>query len=252
MTGNLGILAVDGPMTVQDGLRLCGSLLRAVTLDRVRSSLMEATIARLEAMDGEGDRALDRLETAAGILADVGRPRSWAEFQDHAGQLHLMLNDPERAERSFRIAYETANELDDKGFLPAIAGQLGRSLVALDRLDDALAFAEISARSSAGSDVVAEVLWRGVQARVLALRGRSEAVAIASESVAIARQTEYLHLTADALIDLATVEQLVGRSDLAAQAASEARSLFEAKGDLVSSRRTARFLGNDRRDTLRA
>ena len=252
MTGNLGILAIDGPMTVEDGLRLCGSLVPAVTLDRVRSSLMQATIARLEAMDGNGDRALDRLENAAGVLADVARPRSWAEFQDHAGQLHLVLGDPERAERSFRIAYDTAMELDDNGFLPAMAAQLGRSLVALDRLDEALALAEISALSSAGTDVVAEILWRAVQARVLAQRGGVEAVAIASESVAIARQTEYLHLTADALVDLAVVEELVGRSDLAAQAASEALSLFEAKGDLVSARRTARLLGSDRRDTLHA
>ena len=83
------------------------------------------------------------------------------------------------------------------------AAELGRSLVALDRLGDAFALAEISAKSSAGTDVVAEVLWRGVQARVLALRGRAAAVEIASEAVAIARQTEYLHLTADALVDLA-------------------------------------------------
>ena len=56
--------------------------------------------------------------------------------------------------------------------------------------------------------------------------------------MALARQTDDLNLQADKLIDLAEVLRLAGREDEIGPVLAEALELYEAKGVLVSARRT--------------
>ena len=52
------------------------------------------------------------------------------------------------------------------------------------------------------------MLWRGVQARVLARRGQlDDAEALAREAVSLAEQTDFLVYRGDALVDLAYILQ---------------------------------------------
>ena len=121
----------------------------------------------------------------------------------------------------------------------------------LGRIDEALELTQISEDVSAGTDVVAEILWRGARARALALRGDRTAVSVASDGVEIARGTEYLHLTADAFLDLSIALRADSREPEASVAASQALRLFEMKGDVVSARRVSAFLADRQSDTLR-
>ena len=90
--------------------------------------------------------------------------------------------------------------------------------------------------SPSPSDLVTQILWRGVRARLLLARGDHEAAETnAREAVTIAEQTEFVNFHADALVDLAAV---LGESPRAADAPplmAEALALYRAKGNIVSA-----------------
>ena len=64
----------------------------------------------------------------------------------------------------------------------------------------------MSERIAAPEDIVTQVMWRGVRARICARRGDAEeGEALAREAVRLAEPTDLLVLRADALLDLAEV-----------------------------------------------
>jgi hypothetical protein len=68
------------------------------------------------------------------------------------------------------------------------------------------------------SDFATQVVWRQVQARVLAWGQHDEAEAFGSEAVEIAHRTDGLNMQGDALSNLGEVLAAAGRTDKAAQA----------------------------------
>jgi Flp pilus assembly protein TadD len=82
------------------------------------------------------------------------------------------------------------------------------------------------------------VLWRGVRARCLAVRGRpEEAEALAREGVTLAETTDLLNQRADALVDLGIVLGRLERSEDALAAFGDAVRLYDQKGNLVAAGR---------------
>jgi hypothetical protein len=73
---------------------------------------------------------------------------------------------------------------------------------------------------------------------VLAERGEAEeAERLAREAVALAERTDFLSMHADALVDLAEVVRLLGRSDEAAPALKVALKLYKQKGNAAAAKR---------------
>jgi hypothetical protein len=62
-------------------------------------------------------------------------------------------------------------------------------------------------------------------------------VELAHEAVALARQTDFLELQGDVLLDLADVLAKNGDADGAGAAAAQAAERYTLKGDVVSARR---------------
>ena len=82
------------------------------------------------------------------------------------------------------------------------------------------------------------MLWRPVQAKVLARRGASdEAELLAREAVAVGEQTDMLHYLALGYADLAEVLQVAGRLEDAAEAFEQALVRFELKESLAGASR---------------
>ena len=80
-------------------------------------------------------------------------------------------------------------ELGERIFLSAAAGSLAQALYALDRLDEADDWAARAADLGASDDVLNEMLWRQVRAKVLAHRGEhAEAERLAREAVAMSER----------------------------------------------------------------
>jgi tetratricopeptide (TPR) repeat protein len=101
----------------------------------------------------------------------------------------------------------------------------------------------ISREAGGGEDLSAQIIGRGLSARILAYRGHhAEAVELADSAVALASQTDLLSQRADALLDLANVLTAAGRAHEAHAAAAQALDLYQSKGNLPGARESRRYL----------
>jgi tetratricopeptide (TPR) repeat protein len=190
---------------------------------------------------------LGRFDEARTIQAEVR-----AELADRGGGLilgttkgqdsvivELLAGDPAAGVVFGEEGCRLLDELGEKGFLSTAAGNLAQALYALDRLEEADAWAGRAAEIGASDDAITQMLWRQVRAKVLARRGsHEEAERLAREAVAIGMETDMVNQHADAYADLGEVLLLVGKPAEAAAALEQALGRYERKGNVVSTQRT--------------
>jgi hypothetical protein len=103
----------------------------------------------------------------------------------------------------------------------------------------------MAADAGAADDIVTQVIWRGVKAKVLAHDGRcEEAEALARDAVALVAPTDLLSHRGDAMLDLAEVLRTCSRTDEYQSVAETALSLYEKKGNVVGAARARSLLSN--------
>jgi hypothetical protein len=153
----------------------------------------------------------------------------------HLGEVELLAGDPAAAVRALRRGYDALERMGEKSFRSTLSAQLAEALYAAARYDEAEAFTATSEAAASSDDVVSQVGWRCVRARVLARRGRhAEATPLAREAVALADRTDMLVLRGDARLALAAVLELAG-TDGAPSLLAEAVQLYEAKESIVAA-----------------
>ena len=120
------------------------------------------------------------------------------------GEFELLAGDPAAAAEIGAEGCRVLEEQGDKSLLSTAAGNLARALYALDRLDEADAWAGRAAEVGGSQDAFTQMLWRQVRAKVLARGGENvEAERLAGEAVEIAEGTDFLNGQGDAKADLA-------------------------------------------------
>jgi class 3 adenylate cyclase/tetratricopeptide (TPR) repeat protein len=153
--------------------------------------------------------------------------------------VELWADDPAAASEFGAAGIRLHEKLGELGFLSTAAGYLAQALSAVDRLDEAEAWAGRAAELGASDDATTQMLWRQVRAKVLARRGEHvEAERLACEAVAIGEGTDILNGQGDANADLAEVLLLGNKPDEAAAALERALDRYERKGNLVMAGRT--------------
>jgi class 3 adenylate cyclase/tetratricopeptide (TPR) repeat protein len=194
-------------------------------------------LAMCAAFGGRFDEARRDLAQATAIDEELGGGRGSGFQYTPAGLIELLAGDVVGAERELRIGYETLRERGDAWFLCGVAAELADVLWLQGRDDEALELTRVS-EDAVGKDVlVAQMMWRGARAKVLARRGQArEAEALAREGVAIIERTDYVLYQADALKDLAEVLRLQDRASEGAAVAERAWRLYEQKGNVVAAR----------------
>jgi class 3 adenylate cyclase/tetratricopeptide (TPR) repeat protein len=150
--------------------------------------------------------------------------------------IELLAGDPGAAAVFGAEGCRLHEELGEQPFLATAAGSLAQALYALDRLEEADAWAGRAA--DLAREAWAHMLWRQVRGKVLARRGEhAEAQWLAREAVSIANDTDQLDRQGDAYADLAEVVRLGGKPDEAVSALEHALDRYERKGNLVSAHR---------------
>jgi tetratricopeptide (TPR) repeat protein len=250
----LGLIAsmLWGPMPASEALsaseRIAHEMRSHVTaeavalcfLGQIRAMLGEPEVARELILQGVARRR--ELGDLPG--ANMGRAEGLGYF------VEMLRGNWAVAEPELRGAYDALEELGDKNYLSTVAGWLAHCLYALDRHDEAESFARTCREAAAGSAVTPQVLWRGAQAMVLARDGDLEGgEALAREAVELALQTDRFDIQTDALMDLAEVLRLAGRSGEAAAVVEDALGRYEAKGVRSALPRTKRLLGELQAET---
>ena len=141
------------------------------------------------------------------------------------------------AERELRAGYEFAEASGENGLRSTTA----TFLAAGDpRAGTARGGAMLQRRRQGAlakpDDLLTNVSWSGVEARLLAFEGQLEdAEARARESVALADRTDWLNFRAEALTDLVVVLKAAGRADEASATAADALRLYEEKGNVLAA-----------------
>jgi len=200
-------------------------------------------LASLNAIVGRFAVARELLATSNAVYADLGFTLQVAS-SDHAAVVEVLAGNPAAAETSMRAAYRALEEMGERSFRSTMAATLGLVILEQGRDEEAEALAEVSARLGAAGDLLTQIRWRRVRARVLARRAEIQgAEALAREALAIAGATDFVNERADALIDLSHVLEASRRRDEAVSAASGALDLYEAKGNVVAAAAARSRLG---------
>ena len=204
---------------------------------------------------------LGRLDEARAILADVR-----AELADRGGgirlagvtsqssvDVELLAGDPAAAAELGREGCRLLEELGEQSLLSTGAGRLAQTLYALDRLDEADAWASRAQELAASDDAVTQMLSRQVRAKVLARRGEHAAAEpLAREAVAVGEETDMLESQGDAYADLAEVLLLVGKPGEATAALEQAIERYDRKGNVVSAQGARKRLADLRKTARQA
>jgi class 3 adenylate cyclase/tetratricopeptide (TPR) repeat protein len=188
-----------------------------------------------------GDVRAEQLERGVGIQYAVGLAHGDVGVE-------LLGSEPKRAVELGQEGCKLLDELGEHSLLSTALGYLSQAYYALGRLDEADAAAGRAAELGASDDVLTQLLWRQVRAKVLACRGEGEAAEqLGREAVALADTTEMINAQADAYADLGHVLVLGQRTKEAATVFEQALRRYEQKENLVMARRM-----RDRLSTLRA
>ena len=236
----LAISALFGPLPVPEAISRCEQLLADGQSGRQVECIAMCALAQLKAMRGELEAARELYRRGRERLRDLGQGVQAASTGIDLARVELCGGDLALAEREIRSDYDFLAAKGETYFRSTMAALLARLARDQGRNDEALELSDVAQKATADDDLESGALWRMVRAPIVARGGRpGEAEAMARDAVALARRTEYPVLQADALVELADVLQIAGRASEASEALGEAISLYEAKGDVVSARRSA-------------
>ena len=224
-----------GPTAVPEAIRRCEEIRVEVSANPSSEAWTLRSLAGLHAMDGRFGTARELLADANAIFEDLGQTR-YSSVPDIDGIVEFLAGDLAAAERRLRAGYLALEEMGDRAFRPTTAAHLADAVYAQGRDDDAKRLTEISEELAARDDLLTQVIWRRVRAKVMARQGRiDEAEDLAREAVTISASTDFLNIRADALVDLAKIYHQAGRLDETKVAAAEGVALYEQKGNRVAA-----------------
>jgi class 3 adenylate cyclase/tetratricopeptide (TPR) repeat protein len=233
---------VEGPTPAEEGIARIDELFADAT-GPYEQAHRSAFLAMLKALRGRFDEARSLGAEAAEIYRELGLRLLVAGMANIWGPIELLAGDPVAAESKLRAGYEGLEKMGEKGYLSTVAAHLARALYEQGRYDEADHFAAVCRDVAADDDLVSQILWRSVHAKILARRGEhEEAEMLARAAFHIAEATEAIEKRGDTLFDLAEVLDLAGRPDEAVLHAQEALRLYEQKGVVPSIRRVRSFL----------
>jgi tetratricopeptide (TPR) repeat protein len=169
---------------------------------------------------------------------ELGQAKRAAGLTMTSAWIELRAGDAAAAETQLRPAHEMLEALGEKGARCGVAAVLAEALYQQNRLDEAERFTRASEEAAASEDVIAQIWWRGVRAKVLARRGEGpSARRLAGEGVELSEPSDHPIIKAQAHEALGETLRLLGDLEEARSAFERAIELYEAKGDVVDSAR---------------
>ncbi len=231
-----------GPAPADAAITRCERML----LDAEGGGVMEANIAAslvgLLGMRGSFDAARELAHRAESIYAELGLQLASAGLSQVVGPMELLAGDPAAAERELRRGLAILEPSGAHGYQEALLAQV---LYEQGRPQEAAQHIEAVSENAAPDNVAAQVLWRGVRAKLDAEESPERALVLSREAVALAEATESPNLLGDALSDLAAVLRAAGDPD-ADEVARRALEAYERKGNVPAARRIAGALSATR------
>jgi hypothetical protein len=226
-----------GPMHLDETRhRLSAMLERPGTSPSHRASV-EARLAATLALQGDPVAGRSALAQVRRVFRDLGREVSALATAVLGGPIELLAGDPARAVDLLREATEAFVKLGDRAFSSALAGRLAEACWRSDDIPGAADAIELARETAGHGDVISQVRWRSVAAKLHALEGRAEeALALSAEAVRLVSSTDELASQGDILADAAEVQDLLGNGGAAQVLLRDAAQRYERKGAVQAVR----------------
>jgi predicted ATPase len=239
LIGAIGPGYVFGQAAVAEGLRWCSAL----EPEQAARPAQLGVRACLDAMEGRFDDARNLLVEMRARYEELGQSVRTILQRWYSAYVETRAGDHDAAERVLRESCELLEQMGDRGWLSTYAANLGHVLCTLGRYDEAGEWGAKSRELGGSDDIVTQMLWRQVLARVHGHRGElDDAEHLAREAVEYGGQTDMLVNRGIAHLDLAEVLADADLRAAAAEEAGKALELFERKGDLpMAARARARL-----------
>jgi class 3 adenylate cyclase len=239
------LAAVIGPMPVPAAIEHCNDLGEQVKASPLAVAGVLHPLAVLHAMQGDFDLARSLVGQANAVLDEFDLLFATAGSAQLEACVEMLAGRPEAAEEVLRRGYERLEQAGEKALLATTAAMLAQAIYSQGRYDEAQVYCDVSRGAAASEDLSVQIVSRGVQATILARRGRiDEAKALGDEAVQLAAETDLLNYHGDALVDLAEVLHLGDRPTEAAEKLAAAQKLFELKGNRSAADLARRRLGD--------
>jgi tetratricopeptide (TPR) repeat protein len=228
--------AFIGPTPVGEAIRRCEAIREQVRDDRRSTAATLYPLAGLYAMIGRFDAARESLNLACRTLEDLGFITVASSCTLFDGFVEILSGDLVRAEERLKVGLRRLEEMGEKAFVSSLAALLAEVLYRQGRLDEAKRFVDRSEETAAPDDLAAQITWRTVRAKILAVAGHLEdAEAHARRAVSLAEETDWSTYHAAACIALGEVLRERRRLDEAERAIRMAFALYEEKGNVVAA-----------------
>jgi class 3 adenylate cyclase/tetratricopeptide (TPR) repeat protein len=232
-----------GATPTSQAIARSGELLEAFRGQRIVTMNILFPLAVSTAMRGRFDEARSLLNDAKSIAQDLGSQWAIVQITWMAGEVERVATNWVAAERQLRTTYEMLDRMGEKGQLSTVSVLLGEVLYAQGQYDEAFELTVVSEKAASPDDLLSQMLWRSLRAKILARRGvLDEADALSQVATRMAAETDSVDFQAGVLMDRAEALRLAGRTEESVRAAEEARSLYERKENIVSSEQARGFL----------
>jgi class 3 adenylate cyclase/tetratricopeptide (TPR) repeat protein len=210
-----------GPTPVGAAIVRCEELLAERPDDRSLRASITTSLAGLRAMQGEFEEARRLRTNARALFEELGLRFRVAARSLEAAEIEALAGQPREAIAILRWGLDELNEMGITSVSSVLAAFLADALAVEGLSDEALRYSRLSEEQAAEIDVVTQVMWR--VARSKATGDRS----LAQEAVRRAEPTDYPNLKARALVAVGEI--------------SEARRIYESKGNASAADRLSAF-----------
>jgi predicted ATPase/class 3 adenylate cyclase len=228
-----------GPAPVPEAIRRAEETLARTRGNRVVESTFLVSLAGLHAMAGRFEEARELFARGEAIVEELGFKVWLAGFSLVASDIELLAGDLAAAEAHLRRGYQAFEEMGERSLLSTVSAELAETSYAQGREEEAERFAAMSEQLAGQKDVASQIGWRTIRARVLARHGSlDDAESLARDALELAEGTDNLGSQGSALVALAEVLEVAGRSEEAGPLLDRARELFRRKGNAVAAEKT--------------
>ena len=231
-----------GPTHAVEALRRCEDL-RLTATDRAGEAFVTLWRGALRALRAEFDAARADVRDANAVLSDLGQSLTRAGAVSFVGgTVESLAGNYTAAEAVLGEGAAMLEEQRQSAALANRAADLADVLYKQGRLDEARTWIETARGHSGDDDVVAQLHWRRVAAKLAGTAGDfATASELATAALELVDGTDSPNEQATVRLDYAEVLLAQGDAARGARYASEAADLFDAKGNVVGVARARAF-----------
>jgi hypothetical protein len=224
-----------GATPVEEGIPRCEEIQRQVRGHPGSEAAILRHLASLHGFAGRFEQARSLVAASNAARAELGLELDHVISHSEA-IVEMLAGDFAAAERVLRQGYDLLASMGERSLRSTTAALLARAILAQGRDAEAERLIEESQALAEPDDVLTQILWRGIRARILAARVElEEAEQLARDAVALADETDLLNYRADAMTDLAFVLAAADRTSEATAAIADAVRLYDQKGNVAAA-----------------